>query len=134
MKALALDLGRARTGVAVSDPTGTLVRPLPVIREVDRPEGAAELDEVISREAPEVIVIGQPLLMSGEAGEQAHHASSFAGRLRSRVQARVVLIDERMSTAEAERRARESGSGSDIDSIAACVILESWLAAQQEAA
>lgn len=134
MKALALDLGRARTGVAVSDPTGTLVRPLPVIREVDRPEGAAELDEVIAREAPEVIVIGQPLLMSGEAGEQAHHASSFAGRLRSRVHARVVLIDERMSTAEAERRARESGSGSDIDSIAACVILESWLAAQQEAA
>ena len=134
MKALALDLGRARTGVAVSDPTGTLVRPLPVIREVDRPDGAAELDEVIAREAPEVIVIGQPLLMSGEAGEQAHHASSFAGRLRSRVSARVVLVDERMSTAEAERRARESGSGSDIDSIAACVILESWLAARQEAA
>ena len=134
MKALALDLGRARTGVAVSDPTGTLVRPLPVIREVDRAEGAAALDEVIATEAPEVIVIGQPLLMSGEAGEQAHHASSFAGRLRARVDARVVLMDERMSTAEAERRARETGSGTDIDSLAACVILESWLAAQREAA
>ncbi|MGA0069255.1 MAG: Holliday junction resolvase RuvX [Miltoncostaeaceae bacterium] len=48
--------------------------------------------------------------------------------------ARVVLVDERMSTAEAERRARETGSASDIDSLAACVILESWLAAQQEAA
>ncbi|MFM8828199.1 MAG: Holliday junction resolvase RuvX [Actinomycetota bacterium] len=134
MKALALDLGRARTGVAVSDPTGTLVRPLPVIREVHRPEGTAELDAVIAREAPEVIVIGQPLLMSGEAGEQAHHASSFAGRLRSRVAARVVLADERMSTAEAERRARESGSATDIDSLAACVILEAWIAAQREAA
>ncbi len=134
MKALALDLGRARTGVAVSDPTGTLVRPLPVIREVDRPEGSAALDEVIRHEEPDVIVIGQPLLMSGEAGEQAHHASSFAGRLRARVDARVVLVDERMSTSEAERRAREAGSGSDIDSIAACVILEAWLASQREAA
>jgi len=134
MKALALDLGRARTGVAVSDPTGTLVRPLPVIREIDRPDGASALDDVIAAEAPEVIVIGQPLLMSGEAGEQAHHASSFAGRLRGRVDARVVLMDERMSTAEAERRAREAGSSTDIDSLAACVILEAWLVGNREAA
>lgn len=134
MRAIALDLGRARTGVAVSDPTGTLVRPLPVITEIDRPGGADALDAVIAEHAPEVIVIGQPLLMSGEAGEQAHHASSFAGRLRRRVQARVVLVDERMSTAEAERRARESGSSTDIDSLAACVILEAFLARNREAA
>jgi putative transcription antitermination factor YqgF len=72
--------------------------------------------------------------MSGEAGEQAHHASSFAGRLRGRVEARVVLMDERMSTAEAERRAREAGSSTDIDSLAACVILEAWLVGNREAA
>ena len=101
MKALALDLGRARTGVAVTDPSGTIVRPLPVIHEIDRPEGAAALDAVLAEQAPEVIVIGKPLLMSGVAGEQAHHASSFAGRLRARVDARVELADERLSTAEA---------------------------------
>lgn len=134
MRAIALDLGRARTGVAVSDPTGTLVRPLPVIAEIDRPAGAEALDAVIAEHAPDVIVIGQPLLMSGEAGEQAHHASSFAGRLRRRVDARVELVDERMSTAEAERRARESGSSTDIDSLAACVILEAWLARNRKAA
>lgn len=134
MRAIALDLGRARTGVAVSDPTGTLVRPLPVIAEIDRPGGAEALDAVIAEHAPDVIVIGQPLLMSGEAGEQAHHASSFAGRLRRRVDARVVLVDERMSTTEAERRARESGSSTDIDSLAACVILEAWLARNRKAA
>lgn len=134
MKALGLDLGRARTGVAVSDPTGTLVRPLPVIREIDRPAGSAELDDLLAEHAPDVIVIGQPLLMSGEAGEQAHHASSFAGRLRRRVEAKVVLMDERMSTAEAERRAREAGSGTDIDSLAACVILEAWLSSHREEA
>jgi putative holliday junction resolvase len=134
MKALALDLGRARTGVAVSDPTGTLVRPLPVIRDIDRAEGAAALDAVLAEEAPEVIVIGEPRLMSGERGEQAHHASSFAGRLRSRVDARVVLMDERMSTTEATRRRREGGSTAELDSLAACVILEAWLRGQQAAA
>lgn len=134
MKALALDLGRARTGVAVTDPSGTIVRPLPVIHEIDRPDGAAALDAVLAEHAPEVIVIGKPLLMSGEAGEQAHHASSFAGRLRARVDARVELADERLSTAEAERRAREAGSDAAIDSVAACVILEAWLRGQAAAA
>ncbi|MEI7794503.1 MAG: Holliday junction resolvase RuvX [Thermoleophilia bacterium] len=129
MKALGLDLGRERTGVAVSDPTGTLVRPLSVIRRIDGAEGAAALDAVIAHEAPEVIVIGEPLLMSGERGEQAHHSSSFAGRLRKRVDARVVLTDERLSTAEAERLRREGGATADLDSVAACVILESWLRA-----
>ena len=81
MKALALDLGRARTGVAVSDPTGTLVRPLPVIREIDRPDGASALDDVIAAEAPEVIVIGQPLLMSGEAGEQEATSGEHDGHI-----------------------------------------------------
>ncbi len=134
MKALALDLGRARTGVAVSDPTGTLVRPLAVIQQIDSGEGAAELDAVIAREAPQVIVVGEPRLMSGERGEQAHVASSFAGRLRSRTDARVELMDERLSTTEAERRRREGGSVADLDSIAACVILEAWLRAHEPVA
>lgn len=134
MKAIALDLGRARTGVAVTDPSGTIVRPLPVIHHIDRPEGTAALDAVLAEHAPEVIVIGNPLLMSGEAGEQAHHASSFAGRLRSRVEARVELADERLSTAEAGRRGREAGSDAALDSLAACVILEAWLRGQAAAA
>jgi putative Holliday junction resolvase len=134
MKALALDLGRARTGVAVTDPSGTIARPLPVIHHIDGPDGAAALDALLAEHSPEVVVVGKPLLMSGEAGEQAHHASSFAGRLRARVDCPVVLADERMSTTEAERRARESGSSADIDSLAACIILEAWLRGQAAAA
>ncbi len=134
MKALALDLGRERTGVAVSDPTGTVVRPLAVIRRIDTPEGTAALHAVLAQEAPEVIVIGEPLLMSGVAGEQAHHARSFAGRLRTRVEARVVLSDERLSTTEAERLRRDGAAQAELDSVAACVILESWLRAQAGAA
>jgi putative Holliday junction resolvase len=127
MKALALDLGRARTGVAVTDPSGTIARPLPVIHHIDGPDGAAALDALLAEHSPEVVVVGKPLLMSGEA-------SSFAGRLRARVDCPVVLADERMSTTEAERRARESGSSADIDSLAACIILEAWLRGQAAAA
>ena len=125
---LALDHGRARTGVAVSDPTGTIARPLPPIRRVESREGRAELDRVIADVAPELIVVGEPKLMSGEVGEQARAAAAFAERLRARVGVPVVLVDERLTTVEAGRRAGESGSATSVDSLAACVLLESYLA------
>ena len=125
---LALDHGRARTGVAVSDPTGTIARPLPPIRRVESREGRAELDRVIADLAPELIVVGEPKLMSGEVGEQARAAAAFAERLRARVGVPVVLVDERLTTVEAGRRAGESGSATSVDSLAACVLLESYLA------
>ena len=113
--------------MAVSDPTGTIARPLPPIAQVETPAGWAELDRVIAAEAPEKILVGDPRLMSGERGEQARAASSFAGRLRSRVAVPVELVDERLTTVEAGRRASESGSGTSVDSLAACVLLESFL-------
>jgi len=125
---LALDHGRARTGVAVSDPTGTIARPLPPIRRVESREGRAELDRVIADLAPELIVVGEPKLMSGEVGEQARAAAAFAERLRARVGVPVALVDERLTTVEAGRRAGESGSATSVDSLAACVLLESYLA------
>ena len=84
MKVLALDHGSARTGVAVSDPTGTIVRPLPAIARVDSPAGRRALDAVIAQEAPERIVVGEPRSLSGERGAQARAAAGFAGRLRGR--------------------------------------------------
>jgi putative Holliday junction resolvase len=128
VKVLALDHGPARTGVAVSDPTGTIVRPLPAIRRVDSPTGCRELDALIAREQPEAIVVGEPRSLSGERGEQARAAAGFAGRVRARVQVPVELWDERLTTVEASRRSRESGSRADLDSLAACVLLEAYLA------
>lgn len=130
MKLLALDHGTARTGVAVSDPTGALVRPLAAIERVDSPAGMRALAAVIAREAPERIIVGEPRLLSGERGSQARAASGFADRLRGRFGLPVELVDERLTTREAERRMAEAGPRRripDLDSVAACVLLESVL-------
>lgn len=130
MKVLALDHGSARTGVAVSDPTGTLARPLAAIRRVDSAEGAAELDRVVAEEAPGRIVVGEPRALSGALGSQARAAGGFAARLRARVPVPVELLDERLTTVEAARRVRsgDADGAADLDSIAACVLLEAYLA------
>ncbi len=130
MRVLALDHGKARTGVAVSDPTGTLASPLPAIARVDSPQGRARLDALIADLAPARILVGDPRLLSGRPGEQARAARAFAERLRARVDPPVEMVDERLTTVEAERRRRESGSRADLDSLAACLLLESYLAAR----
>lgn len=131
MKVMALDHGRSRTGVAVSDPTGTLARPLAAISRVDSPQGMRMLEAVIAREQPERIVVGEPLLLSGQRGAQARAAAGFADRLRGRVDVPVELVDERLSTKEASRRLAEAGLGRrgrpDLDSASACVLLEAVL-------
>lgn len=128
---LALDHGSARTGVAISDPTGTLARPLPAIARVDSPAGMAALAEVVTREAPERIVVGEPRLLSGRAGTQARAARGFAKRVRAAFEIPVDLLDERLTTTEASRRRAEAGTrrgrGPDLDSLAACVLLEAYL-------
>ena len=78
MKVLALDYGSARTGVAVSDPTGTLARPLSVVERVGERAGFAKLLDVIASEAPEKIIVGLPLTLRGEHGGQAQETERFA--------------------------------------------------------
>jgi putative Holliday junction resolvase len=131
VKVLALDHGPARTGVAVSDPTGTVARPLPAIPRVDSPEGREALDRVIAAEAPERILVGDPRVLSGARGRQARSAGGFAERLRARVTAPVELVDERLTTVEAARRRTETGARGDLDSLAACVLLEGYLASRR---
>ncbi len=116
--------------MAVSDPTGTIARPLPPIRRVDSREGFAELDRVIAEAAPDLIVVGEPRHLSGGLGEQARAAATFAERLRRRTGIPVELADERLTTVEAGRRAEASGSATSVDSLAACVLLEAFLARQ----
>jgi putative Holliday junction resolvase len=128
VKLLALDHGSARTGVAVTDPTGTLVRPLPASTRVVSPAGMRELAAVVAREEPGLIIIGEPRLLSGERGTQARAAAGFADRVRGRFGLPVELVDERLTTREAERRLAEAGPrrrAPDLDSAAACVLLES---------
>ena len=98
MKILALDFGAARTGVAVSDPTGTVARPLTTVQSALTDAGFARLLDVISAEAPEVIVVGMPLTLRGEHGEQARATDAFVETLRKRVQVPVETYDERFTS------------------------------------
>src|SRR5207248_1200195 len=98
MKVLALDYGSARTGVAVSDPTGTLARPVTTIARVDETAGFDQLVELVRREEPELVVVGLPLTLRGEHGEQARATATFVERLREVIETRVELWDERFTS------------------------------------
>jgi putative Holliday junction resolvase len=131
-KALALDYGSARTGVAVSDPSGTLARPLCVVERVGSKGGLAELCAIIDREGPGVVVVGLPLTLRGERGAQAVETEAFITRLRSRCRIPIITEDERLTTSIARRqmptssRRRSSTTQSD-DSQAAAVLLQTFL-------
>jgi putative Holliday junction resolvase len=128
-KALALDYGSARTGVAVSDPSGTLARPLCVVAAVGSKSGLAELCAIIEREAPDVVVVGLPLTLRGERGPQALETEAFVARLRSRCRIPILTEDERLTTSIARRMpttSRRRSTTSD-DSQAAAVLLQTFL-------
>ena len=124
MRILALDHGSARCGVAVSDPTGTLATPLGAVERPDTKRGLAALARLVEDQAAERVVVGLPLTMRGEEGEQAELARTFAQRLERKVSVPVELHDERLTTRLAER----TGGEGDADSRAAAHLLESYLA------
>ena len=120
MKVLALDYGSARTGVAVSDPTGTIARPLTVVRRVATDPGFDELLSLVRSEAPDVILVGLPLTLRGDRGEQAQETEPFVEKLRGAVDVSVETYDERFTTALAE------SAGGD-DAHAAAHLLSDYL-------
>ncbi len=122
MRVLAIDHGTARCGCAISDPSGTLARPLPVIEPSD-PRAVARL---AAEHAVELVVVGMPLTLEGEAGPQAEIARAFCTQLEAVLEVPVETWDERLTTRLAERSARE-GAGAAEDSLAAAHLLESFL-------
>jgi putative Holliday junction resolvase len=102
MKVLALDYGSARTGVAVSDPTGTLARPVATVARVDERSGFDELVALVRSEEPALVVVGLPLTLRGEHGEQARATAAFVERLRAALETRVELWDERFTSVLAD--------------------------------
>jgi putative Holliday junction resolvase len=126
MRVLALDHGEARCGCAVSDPTGTLATPLAVVDRPDTRKGLARIAALAEELGAERVVVGLPLTLAGEEGEQAVVAREFAERLRARVDVDVDLYDERLTT----RMAAATAGSADEDSVAAAHLLESYLVAQ----
>jgi putative Holliday junction resolvase len=125
MRVLALDHGTVRIGCALSDPSGTLATPLPVI-EPPEPRTVAEL--VAEREV-ERVVVGLPLHLNGEEGSQAGLARSFCAELEAMLPVPVETYDERLTTKMADATRRGGASGAR-DSIAAAHLLEAYLAGQ----
>ena len=95
---LALDYGRARTGVAVSDPTGTIARPLCVVERAASGDGLARIAELIAEHEADRVVVGLPLTLRGEHGEQARETESFVEALTGLTNVPVVTFDERFTT------------------------------------
>jgi putative Holliday junction resolvase len=123
VKVMALDYGSARTGVAVSDPTGTIARPLCVVERANSDNGMDELTSLVEHEGVEQVVVGLPLTLRGERGEQARASEQFAARLRKRLDVPVVLFDERFTT----DLAQQTSAASDLDARAAAHLLSSFL-------
>jgi putative holliday junction resolvase len=123
VKVMALDYGSARTGVAVSDPTGTLARPLCVVERAGSEAGLAELVRLVREESAERIVVGLPLTLRGERGEQAAETERFVEALRAAVPVPVELWDERFTT----DLAQQTASGAPEDALAAAHLLSGWL-------
>lgn len=133
MRALALDLGEQRIGVALSDPLGWLATPLTVLSCSSREAELAAIEELARKHQVEQVVVGYPRSLNGTVGPQAQRVDSYVEQLRARLQVPVILWDERLSTVQAERLIREAGKRvrrERIDAAAAAVILQSYLDAQ----
>ena len=123
MKVLALDYGSARTGVAVSDPTGTVARPLGVVEDASSPAGLGRLREIVAREEAQVVVVGMPITLRGERGAQAEETERFVSALRETVDVPVESFDERFTTKLAEASPTDAPS----DAVAAAHLLSTYL-------
>ena len=123
MKVLALDHGTVRTGVAVSDETGTLARPLSVVERVGTDAGFAALLDVIEAQGAQRIVVGLPVSLDGSENAQARLARAFSERLAAVVDVPVELYDERFTSRLADQR----GGSAARDARAAATLLEDYL-------
>ena len=129
---LGLDIGDARTGVAISDELGVAAHPLCTIQRKSRKAVLAELEELVTAHKVEQIVVGLPLQLDGETGTQAHKVKKFAEKLAQQVKLPIVFWDESFTTFEASQilrrtKKRRKRRKQVIDQIAAVLILEGYL-------
>jgi|SRR5947209_13200085 len=144
---LALDYGRARIGMALADEEARLARPLGTLERINRNADISNLREITNDHSVKKIIVGLPLHMDGSRGEMAEEAARFAERLRKQLGLPIELLDERLTSWEAERileeelgkkfvqknsehshakKKKEDGRMS-VDAIAAMVILREYL-------
>jgi putative Holliday junction resolvase len=124
VKIVAVDYGSARTGVAVSDPSGTIARPIGVVERAGTDSGLARLVELIRAEEAERVVVGLPLTLRGDRGAQARETEVFVEALQAAVDVPVESFDERFTTGLAESVGSDDAPE---DARAAAHLLSSYL-------
>ncbi len=133
VRALGVDLGSKRIGIAVSDMSGTIASPLTTVhRSKSKRHDHTEIARLVRDQEAEVVVVGLPLSLDGTMGPAAKAASTEAGHLASVVGVPVEMYDERFTTVTAERGMLEAGLNAParrkvVDKVAAAVILQAWL-------
>ncbi len=139
MRILGLDVGERRVGIAISDPTGTIVRTLPTLMRGSRKQDLAAIAALVAEHDVELIVVGEPLRLDGTVGAQARRIARYADVLAEHLSVPIISWDERFTTVAAKeillqsrgrkKRRRARGEGK-VDAIAAAVILQSYLDSQ----
>jgi putative Holliday junction resolvase len=129
---MALDVGKKRIGLAVSDEMGWTAQGIETFQRTRIREDLVKLKELAEHWSVHTLVVGRPLHMSGEASRQSEYTREFAERLKEHLNLPVVFWDERLTSVEAERVLRESGASLEkrkkaVDRLAAVLLLESYL-------
>ena len=142
---LGIDYGRARIGLAIAEVDSALPRPLTTLKRVNRNEDMRRLRELVREHGAGQIVVGLPLRLDGTRGEMAEEATRFAARVRKQLNLPVTMVDERLTSWEAERLLEEQGghflreakatqkrgkreaARASVDAVAAAVILKEYL-------
>jgi putative holliday junction resolvase len=149
---LAIDYGRARMGLAIAEADGKVARPLGALERINRNEDMRRLRELVREHGVKQIVVGLPLRLDGTRGEMAEEAERFARRIRKQIGLPVEMVDERLTSWEAERlleetqgkvlhvekagvrKKKNASAKTTVDAVAAAVILKDDLKRQGQLA
>lgn len=132
MRAMGLDIGNVRCGIAISDPAGRVSSPLKVMPSKDVIEGSKDFKRLLEDWEPEILVCGLPLTLSGDEGKQASTIREACDRIANDSGIPCAFTDERLSSKEAKAALREMGYDErqmrgKVDMIAASIFLQTWL-------
>ncbi len=132
MRAVALDIGEVRIGIAASDVSGTIASPVCVLPAAEVQHGSKTWRRVLEDYEPEVLVCGLPMTMAGEEGPQAMRVREIAREVADSCDIPLEFTDERLSSKEAKRILREQGLNEKrmrgkVDMVAASLFLQAWL-------
>lgn len=135
-RVMSLDIGTRRIGVAVSDESGLIAQPLTVITREGTARDVACIVQMVRERGVDQIVVGLPITLQGNEAETSRKVMEFVSHLRNALEIPIVLVDERLSTAEADKRMleanlRRSSRRQKVDAVAAALILERYLSSRK---